>query len=553
MADSAMKFNAKMDTTDFEGGAKKLKSVSAQASEGISSQFKKIALAVAGIGAAFLGVRAAMQSFFSAIRYGGELNDLAARTGETAGNLAILQRAFENAGAGAGSVGPVINRLQRAIVEAGQGIKTYTRAFDSLNLSHADLEGMSPTDQLRAVAKAISELPTDAQRTAVAMQLLGRSGGELMPLLKALNIEFDNAREQLGSTPRIIDATNKHLDRISDNIGAISAKGKEFMLGVLSKLAPGLAAITDKIAQIDAAALGEIVSVYIERFTKALSRALKFEQALDRIKIAIDKMKEGNIGEGLELLFKSVRNWGLNAINEIIAGAQAGIATIWQTLTDLFRSGGPMAKMFGALFDFIGLKLQAAIGRAVANLPSFLGGGAGHLRAAEMDEETAQMALGRAGQHANQTLEDMGRIASQTATRFTANMAGAPRPFDMASREAEVQAITDRALAPTIEQARKLMQDLHALQARGTDTTERREQEGELIRAIRELQTNGLSNEAVNRMAEEMARGFGERAAQQPQAKPSEPDEDAASESTLQKVAQYLGELNQKLPQPVLV
>ena len=548
-----MKFNAKMDTTDFEGGAKKLKSVSAQASEGISSQFKKIALAVAGIGAAFLGVRAAMQSFFSAIRYGGELNDLAARTGETAGNLAILQRAFENAGAGAGSVGPVINRLQRAIVEAGQGVKTYTRAFDALSLSHADLEKMSPTDQLRAVAKAISELPTDAQRTAVAMQLLGRSGGELMPLLKALNIEFDNARDQLGSTPRIIDATNKHLDAISDNIGAITAKGREFMVGVLSKIAPGLAAITDKIAKIDAAGLGEILSGYIARFTSLLSETFKFEKTLERIKLAIENIGKGEIGEGLELLFKSVRNWGMNAINEILASAQAGIATIWQTLSSIFRSDGPTAMMLNQLFGFISNKLKQIINESMAELPRMFGGGPGRLEAASNFGEAADQYLQNASRAAGLAGQDIAQQAGLFNQRFAQNFDSASRPFDMAGREAEVKAITDRALAPTIEQARKLMQDLHALQARGADTPERREQEGELIRAIRELQTNGLSTEAVNRMAEEMARGFGDRAAQEPQAQASEPDEDAASESTLQKVAQYLGELNQKLPQPVLV
>jgi hypothetical protein len=561
MADSAMKFNAKMDTTNFEGGAKKLQSVSQQAAEGISGQFKKIALAVAGIGAAFIGVRAAVQSFFSAIRYGGELNDLSARTGETAGNLAILQRAFENAGAGAGAVGPVINRLQRAIVEAGQGIKSYTRAFDTLNLSHADLERMSPTDQLRAVAKAISELPTDAQRTAVAMQLLGRSGGELMPLLKALNIEFDNAREQLGSTPRIIDATNKHLDAISDNIGAITAKGREFMVGVLSKIAPGLAAITDQIAKIDAAGLGEILSGYIARFTALLSETFQFEQTLERIKLAIENIGKGQIGEGLELLFKSVRNWGMNAINEILAAAQAGIATIWQTLSEIFRSDGPTAMMLNQLFGFISNKLKQVLFDAIASakeaLPMVLGGGQG----SAYDQ---RMAAYNYGQAANQYLSNTGMAAGMAGQdiaeqalgfneRFAANMAGASRPFDMAGRESEVQAITDRALAPTLDQARRLMQDLQAVMATGEDTPERREQENELIRAIRELQTNGLSTEAVNRMAEEMARGFGGRATQESQPQAHQPDENAASETTLQKVANLLESLNTKLPQPVLV
>jgi hypothetical protein len=63
------------------------------------------------------------------------------------------------------------------------------------------------------------------------MQLLGRSGGELIPLLRAMGTELDIARSQLGSTPEVMDRVAAVLDTVGDNFAAIGEKGKEFASG----------------------------------------------------------------------------------------------------------------------------------------------------------------------------------------------------------------------------------------------------------------------------------------------------------------------------------
>lgn len=552
MASGALEFFASLTTTKFKSGAKELADVSRQASEGVAANFKKIAFAIAGIGAAFLGIRSAVQSFNSAIAYGGALSDLSARTGETAGNLAILQRAFENAGAGAESVGPVINRLQRAIVEASEKGGEAAKTFEKLKINLSDLRGRTPTEQLRMIGDAIARLP-EGDRAAAAMQLLGRSGGELIPLFRALGVEFENAKQQLGSVPRIIDQTAGHLDAIGDSINAISQKGRDFMLGVLSKIAPALAQITDQIARIDAAKLGEIVSGYVQRFAEFLSQVFQVRDGLERIKLAIEEIGKGNTGEGLELLFKSVRNWGMNAINEILAAAQAGIATIWQTLSSLFRANGPMAEMLTALFGFISNKLRQAVNEAVSELPRVLGGGAQAKERAAIYGGAADVRFNTMQQLAGMAGQDLMTEAGQLRQRFESNFANASRPFDMSSREAEVQAITDRMLAPTVDQARRLMQDLQVLQAREPDSADRRAKENEIINAIKEMRSNGLSSGAVNRMAEEASRFASPNGSPQAGTASQEQAKNTASESTLQKAVAFLEQLNTKLPQPVLV
>jgi hypothetical protein len=231
----------------------------------MAKQFAAFVGPIAAVGAAFLGARGIVNSFRDAIDIGGKLNDLSARTGETAGNLAILQRAFENAGSSGEAVGPMLNRLQRFMVEAGEGGKAQAEAMNKLGLSYTELQSKSPTAQMELLAQKISAIPDPAQRSALAMQIFGRSGGELMPLLRSMGAELDTARAQLGAYPEAIDRASKALDDIGDNFAAITTKAREFVTGALVDIAPTIARAADELAKMDFAAMGMNLSQTLTR------------------------------------------------------------------------------------------------------------------------------------------------------------------------------------------------------------------------------------------------------------------------------------------------
>jgi hypothetical protein len=122
-----------LDTSGFnrgiksaESGMAKFKAAAGPAVLGaIAAGFAAAAAAAAGLA---VGVKGALD-------LGGALSDLSTRTGVAAGELRVLQEAFARNGLSAEQVGPAINKLQRAIVEGGQGVATYKRAFDSLGIS----------------------------------------------------------------------------------------------------------------------------------------------------------------------------------------------------------------------------------------------------------------------------------------------------------------------------------------------------------------------------------------------------------------------------------
>ena len=348
----------------------------------------KAAILVGG----FVAARSAVGAFQKAIDIGGQLNDLSARTGETAGNLLVLQRAFQNAGLGAEAVGGTINRLQRAIAEAASGSKEQAASFQQLGINFADLKNKTPLEQLQAVASALERVSNDSDRTKLAMALLGRSGGELIPLFKAMGIQLDEARGQLGSLPGLMDTMVPAFDKIGDNFNAIGEKGMEFAAGLLERLAPALVDITTKMANIDAAGFGSALSVYAEKTLEWINASLGLTTALGNIETAIKGIMSGNFGDSFKLMFFTARDTAFNAINQIVASGMAALATIGDSIRQLFSPGSVTMAFIEGAFTMLGAKIASSIsGYLIPILESipFMDAAAEAVRATKAEAEQA--------------------------------------------------------------------------------------------------------------------------------------------------------------------
>ena len=209
-----------------------------------------------GIGAAVLGAKGAMDSFRNALDMGGRLDDLTKTTGATAGELAILQRAFQLAGSSADAVGPAMNRLNRFMAEAGSGSAAQQAALTSLGFTYQDLANKTPLEQMRMLAERIGAIGSPAQRTAAAMEIFGKSGGELVPLFREFNSEISKAEGQLGGLPAILDSNAQSLADMGDVMDALSSKFDEFTIGLIAGVR-GAEDFSTAMANIDAAGFGQ--------------------------------------------------------------------------------------------------------------------------------------------------------------------------------------------------------------------------------------------------------------------------------------------------------
>lgn len=264
----SISFSVGADNSDFVNTMKRTQAIGNNAAKrinaGIGSGLKGIGASLAGLAAGFVTVNAAVSSFSAALDTGGRLNDLAAKVGATAGQLSIMERAFENAGIGAEKVSPAFAKMNRLIADADGGAKAAQERLQALGLTSSDLLGKLPTEQMGMLADSIAKIEDPTLRSSAAMDVFGKSGADMLPLLRNFSGELDTAKRQLGSWPDILDKANVDMDALGDNFAAVQKKGMEFAGGILSVVAPALAKLSEALAEIDAAGAGKNVA---ETFT----------------------------------------------------------------------------------------------------------------------------------------------------------------------------------------------------------------------------------------------------------------------------------------------
>jgi hypothetical protein len=298
MGDEADKASPKVD--ELGDDAKTMGNKAEDAGQKGETGLGKIGIAAGVAGAAFAAgmkvlevaadaARAVVDNFGQALDLGGELSDLSARTGESAGQLLILQRAFENSGVSADKVGTSVNKLQKFMEDAANGGEKQSKVMNDLGITYDDLIGKTPTEQMQIFAEKISGIQDPTERAATAMTVFGKSGGELLPLLTNFSGEVETAKEQLGGMPGIMDRTAGAFDAISDNLSVAKGKLTEFAAGMLEGAAPALEKFSEMLTGVDAAGWGQKLGEAVTKVADLLIGAFKSPQtAIDAISAALE-------------------------------------------------------------------------------------------------------------------------------------------------------------------------------------------------------------------------------------------------------------------------
>ena len=298
-----------------------VKKVAGNVTASFGSMVKAGAALAVGFGAIKLAgaaFREVFENFGEALDLGGELSDLSARTGETAGNLLILQGAFDNAGSSADKVGPSINKMQKFLDDAAQGAAKNIEVLGRLGVSMVELEGKTPTEQMQLLAERISAIQDPLQRGALAMAVFGKSGGELLPLFQNFSGEIENAKAQLGSMPGILDKSNASFDTISDNIEKAKNKFRDLAAGLLDRLAPALEFATTMLTRFDAAALGMKIGDIL----------IGAGEGMRGFKAALEAISLGDFSLAWDIAFTSIKLTAAESLNSIVANVKGLFAAV---------------------------------------------------------------------------------------------------------------------------------------------------------------------------------------------------------------------------------
>ncbi len=210
---------------------------------------RQVGLRAVAASAAILAPLAGATKIFASA--GDQLDKMAARTGVSVEALSQLGFAAEQSGADIETLEKGIRTMQRTINDAQRGLSTATDAFDDLGLNFRQLATLSPEEQFQTIADAITRVEDPSKRAALAMQVLGRAGTQLLPLLaniRALRAQADN----LGLTISTKDASSAALLTDTLNILWRTVRVGAFVIG--SALAPTIIDLSNRFTRIIIAA-----------------------------------------------------------------------------------------------------------------------------------------------------------------------------------------------------------------------------------------------------------------------------------------------------------
>ena len=164
--------------------AQRLATSTGKAFEGIGRQMKRGAVVAT---AAIAGIVTALALLVrSTVEAGDEVQKMSLRLGISAEALSEFKFAANLSGASMGDMEKAIKGLSKRMLDAQFGLETYKRIFRELGVEYETSTGelREAEDVFGDAAEAIGKLESETAKTAFALNLFGRAGTTLLPLMK---------------------------------------------------------------------------------------------------------------------------------------------------------------------------------------------------------------------------------------------------------------------------------------------------------------------------------------------------------------------------------
>lgn len=158
------------------------------------SGITSLGLGMAKVGAAIITPLVGAAVHF--VRTGDALGDMAERTGIAAGVLAELSYAADQSETDMETLEKAIVKMTIAIENLKKGSKEAASVFNELGLSARDFVGKKPDEQLQLIAERLRDVGDVGKRTRLALEIFGKSGSRLLPLITNLKRLREEARAE---------------------------------------------------------------------------------------------------------------------------------------------------------------------------------------------------------------------------------------------------------------------------------------------------------------------------------------------------------------------
>jgi hypothetical protein len=201
------------------------------------------AAAIVAADAAFIGIA------IHAADNANKIYEMSEKTGIAVDTLSRLANAGAIFGLSADTMGKALEKMNKSVFAAATAADGTKSAYSRLGIEIKDANGtLRPTsDLLLDVADKFSNMPNGVAKTALAMQIFGRAGAEMIPFLNEGRDgikEFTDASDKMGATLTESAALAAHqftkdLDLMKMGVTGVENK-------IMTALVPALTVVSDQ-------------------------------------------------------------------------------------------------------------------------------------------------------------------------------------------------------------------------------------------------------------------------------------------------------------------
>jgi tail tape-measure protein len=385
----------KANTASFSQSMDKMANLSAKTASDISKSLSKIAVAgVAAVGAVAASLTALVHS---ALEAADSLDKLSQSTGTTTETLSVLQYAAALSNVETEQLSVALVKLSKAEFQAATGNVEMARVFKKLGVDAADSNKHLRDSGIvyEELAVKFAQMADGPVKTALAIQLFGKSGAAQIPLLNQLGANLAAIQKEAEQFGLVMGTSVAHLaGEAHDQIDRLHQVVKGLGYSILGAVLPALSQLLDKLIDIAkhadipglAKSFGDTATKAINDFGNALDFATKHAKAL---KLALEALVAVQLGKLLlpfiaDLMTKGwvVAGEGVTkfitktlGLTKVIPVIQKIGSSLWETtkiIGMLARSEGIIATLgnvirlvFVGMGGWIGVAIAAVVGLGV--------------------------------------------------------------------------------------------------------------------------------------------------------------------------------------------
>ncbi|MFN3593898.1 MAG: hypothetical protein ACK4TK_04340 [Thiobacillaceae bacterium] len=281
----------------------------------------------------------------SALESADALNKLSQRVGITVEALSTLVPAAELSGVSAQTFETGLKKLATAMLEAATGSEDAARRFAALGVAFQDQDGtLRATDAvLLDLADRFKAMPDGAQKSALAVELFGKSGAELIPFL-------NQGREGIA-------ALTGEMQALGVQIGGQTAAQAEAFNDALAKVRLAATSIANRVIEAFLPAMNEMAGGMVE----SAKQGGALRAVLDGVVLVLKTLALGaaTVGKAFVALGEAI-GAGMAAAVEALRGNTAGAKAIIADLKgSLIKRLDELAEFRDSLFDPKPIEVQA--------------------------------------------------------------------------------------------------------------------------------------------------------------------------------------------------